>query len=147
MSKLLTYTEAAEIASQRLRRPISRSEVASWPIQYTVVDGENVVRAEWFGGYLDAVEAELKLLTIPEAAARVQTMHKRPVSYATVRAWCVDGYLKQGKRLRLPCTPRPGHRRGRLIDPVELDRYVREVVPPASARPVGCPLGKRRKKP
>lgn len=142
---LLTYTEAAQVASTRLRRPITDTHVGLWVAsnrigRYTV-EGAVYVTSRGLSQYLARIEPEWRLLTIPEAVQRVHELTKLRPRTETIRNWCTRGLEKDGTRVILPTAGWDGKRR--LICPMELREYVWTVVPGPSDHPVGRPLGKR----
>lgn len=141
---LLAYNEAADEASRVLRRTITAREVRRWVgagsladvwvNQIAYIDATRLTR------WLKQITPEWKMLTIPEAAVRVQKLTKRLPTVETVRNWCIRGHLgPDGQRVILPAI-KEGRRR--LIDPQELREFVWGVLP-HGGRPAGRPLGQR----
>ena len=140
---LLTFSEAARIASVRFRRSVDSRTVHRWAVTGCVglhcLAGEDYIGSHSLDTWLNANLDEWRLLTIPEATRRVQELTKVLPSVETVRTWCIRGHLDaSGNRVVLPAV-KDGRRR--LIDPKKLRAFVRDVV---RHNGVGRPLGKRR---
>lgn len=147
---LLTPAQAAEVATRYLRLHTDADDVRAWvghprrPLPHLIDGGLAYVRPADLDAYLaQVVGPKLRLLTVPEAAARCASLG-RPVTRRTVNYWITRGYPgPDGRRVRLPLAVAPDAPGLRLIHPKALAAFVRKL--PATYRP-GRPRGSRTRK-
>jgi len=146
---LLTFTEAAQVATKSLRRPISPQRIRAWADRglfssVTYSAGTPYIHERVLATHLETLAPAMRMLTVVEAAELAEKLTGVPTPRETIRQWCKVGYLSEDRRTRRVLkSVRPGQGKRTLIDPVDLRTYVAHVVPKPSDCPVGRPRGKR----